>query len=192
MISAQITRNVWLGGSINLLATVSRNDKTSNLSTHRARKVVILSASEARRTKSRASLFLHARRTLRDPAKSLDPIVRPARVGVCIQRFAGIKRLRCARGNGAEKLTLFRHRVFDPGGRASARPPEHLGGPSPAGRASGTRRLRSALLEDESHRAHSPRGPASAHAASAPRETNRGCWGIRPALHESRIDGDYM
>src|SRR5450755_792191 len=97
MISAQITGNVWLGGSINLLATVSRNDKTSNLSTDRARKVVILSASEARRTKSRASLFLHAGRTLRDPAKSLDPIVRPARVSVCIQRFAGIRRLRCAR-----------------------------------------------------------------------------------------------
>src|SRR5450755_4438452 len=69
----------------------------SNLSTDRARKVVILSASEARRSKSRASLFLHAGRTLRDPAKSLDPIVRPARVSVCIQRFAGIRRLRCAR-----------------------------------------------------------------------------------------------
>jgi hypothetical protein len=57
MISAQITRSVWLGGSINLLATVSQNDKTSNLSTDRARKVVILSASEAWRTKAGLRFF---------------------------------------------------------------------------------------------------------------------------------------
>ena len=40
-----------------MLAAGSRNDTTSNLSQDRARKVAILSASEARRTKSRASLF---------------------------------------------------------------------------------------------------------------------------------------